>query len=185
MLDFSEVTFWINSYRCDAKIWCNLTNVLLFAVVSLYLLSISFLAFLCHPTQMVSLCPQIPFPSLHFLFLPVSFQTFDHLHTSPVFFPTKTQSMSVAHHLPTPPLSLSPLLSLSFSLTNRQHWQWSGVGHGETSARGPWAAAGSDQVHKEGASVALQRLQKREIRSFIEMFCHKGHFFWDVISLSV
>lgn len=128
------------------------------------------------------------FPSLVCTFcfyLPVSFQTFDHLHTSPFFFPTKTQLMSVAHHLHTPPLPPSPLLSLSFSLTNRQHWQWSGVGHGETSARGPWAAAGSDQVHKEGASVALQRLQKREIRSFIEMFCHKGHFFWDVISLSV
>lgn len=69
------------------------------------------------------------------------------------------------------PLSLPPSLSHSLPLfsclpslffSRRQQRQRLGAGHRQAPTRGPGAAAGSDQVHPQGAAVALQGLQKRE-----------------------
>lgn len=63
------------------------------------------------------------------------------------------------------PVFLSSFSSLSscpsIHRSNRQQWQWPGALHGAAPARGAGPAAGSDQVHQEGASVSLQRLQER------------------------
>lgn len=75
------------------------------------------------------------------------------------------------------PLSLCPsILPRSFRLTlcpcspvfrrsffsRRQQRQRLGAGYRQAPTRGPGAAAGSDQVHPQGAAVALQGLQERK-----------------------
>lgn len=81
----------------------------------------------------------------------------------PECWPASTHSMSVKSSL-----FFSLLLLLSFLLSvlsihrsNRQQRQRPGALHGAAPARGPGPTAGSDQVHQEGASVSLQRLQER------------------------
>lgn len=71
-----------------------------------------------------------------------------------------TQCLSNPPYFFSPPFcSLSSCLSIHPS--NRQQWQRPGALHGAAPARGAGPAAGSDQVHQEGATVSLQRLQER------------------------
>lgn len=70
--------------------------------------------------------------------------------------------------LPSFPPSLPRSLPPSFPVfrrsffSRRQQRQRLGASHRQAPTRGPGAAAGSDQVHPQGAAVALQGLQKRE-----------------------
>lgn len=58
------------------------------------------------------------------------------------------------------PVCLSIPFFLSLSFSDRQQRQWFGVVNGASPARRAGSAAGSDQVHQEGASVSLSGLQE-------------------------
>ena len=95
------------------------------------------------------------------------------LHPHTQCLPPSSPFLSASFPLPAYPLSLFlsflpltvylsiPFLSLSLSFSHRQQRQWSGAVDGASPAGGAGPAAGSDQVHQEGAAVSLSRLQER------------------------
>lgn len=101
----------------------------------------------------------------------------------PECWPASSHSMSTPSSLPPPFLSILPSLrhlslplppsllfllpvclsipfSVSLSSSHRQQRQWSGAVDRASPAGGAGPAAGSDQVHQEGASVSVSRLQE-------------------------